>query len=155
MKCYASKLFCFFEEKCYSVLVNHISEYWSCFYRKLLSLYLVKSSNPVHKSVSWLWFAGKKLRHYKSIHLSGCPKLFFCVTYQLCKSESNHHMQSDAGTYRKKWKKIRIWGGKSLPPESGLYREGSHFFPPHKDFFSILQWVQALKCLPLSLQSGI
>lgn len=34
-----------------NALVNLISEYWSCFYRKLLSLYLLKSRSPVHKSV--------------------------------------------------------------------------------------------------------
>lgn len=195
MKCCALKLFCFFKEKCNSVLVNHISKYWSCFYRKLLFLYLLKSKSPEHTSVSWLWFAGKELRHYKYtfIRLSWAFFLFFqWLRISFCFWQNPWYNQLKASLWfihwmlelsciwlvchvsimqiwkqplhanwcrhskkKKKWKQINIWGEKSPPPQSGLYREGSHFFPPHKEFFfSTLQWAQALQCLSLSLQSG-
>lgn len=41
VKQHALKLFCFFEEKSSCALANHVSEYLSCFYRTLLSLYLL------------------------------------------------------------------------------------------------------------------
>lgn len=67
VKQFALKLFCFFEAKCNSALVNNVSEYLSCFYRTLLShSYCNLWTCYINRSVTFLIFRGgiKALKVY-------------------------------------------------------------------------------------------